>query len=95
VWLILGGGAIFAAWPFVYAVSFSGFYLAMFLVLASLILRPVSFKYRSKHADRVAFALGYGAVRGRFRARAGVWRGGGQCAGGGALPFRQRSAHDL
>ena len=48
VWLILGGGAIFAAWPFVYAVSFSGFYLAMFLVLASLILRPVAFKYRSK-----------------------------------------------
>lgn len=51
VWFILGGGAIFAAWPFVYAVSFSGFYLAMFLVLAALILRPVSFKYRSKHAD--------------------------------------------
>eukprot|EP01035_Chromulina_nebulosa_P031992 gene31992-42691_t len=51
VWLILGGGAIFAAWPFVYAVSFSGFYLAMFLVLAALILRPVGFKYRSKHAD--------------------------------------------
>ena len=51
VWFILGGGAIFAAWPFVYAVSFSGFYLAMFLVLAALIPRPVSFKYRSKHAD--------------------------------------------
>jgi len=50
VWLILGGGAIFAAWPFVYAVSFSGFYLAMFLVLMSLILRPVGFKYRSKRA---------------------------------------------
>ncbi|KQS54386.1 cytochrome d ubiquinol oxidase subunit 2 [Brevundimonas sp. Leaf363] len=48
VWFILGGGAIFAAWPFVYAVSFSGFYLAMFLVLAALIVRPVSFKYRSK-----------------------------------------------
>ena len=48
VWFILGGGAIFAAWPFVYAVSFSGFYLAMFAVLASLILRPVGFKYRSK-----------------------------------------------
>ena len=48
VWFILGGGAIFAAWPFVYAVSFSGFYLAMFLVLSALILRPVSFKYRSK-----------------------------------------------
>ncbi len=51
VWFILGGGAIFAAWPFVYAISFSGFYLAMFLVLAALILRPVAFKYRSKHAD--------------------------------------------
>ncbi len=51
VWLILGGGAIFAAWPFVYAVSFSGFYLAMFLVLSALILRPVGFKYRSKHDD--------------------------------------------
>ncbi len=51
VWLILGGGAIFAAWPQVYAVSFSAFYLAMFVVLAALILRPVGFKYRSKRAD--------------------------------------------
>ena len=51
VWFILAGGAIFAAWPFVYAVSFSGFYLAMFLVLAALILRPVGFKYRSKRPD--------------------------------------------
>ena len=48
VWLILGGGAIFAAWPVLYALSFSGFYLAMFLVLFALILRPVGFKYRSK-----------------------------------------------
>ncbi|MDC7682526.1 cytochrome d ubiquinol oxidase subunit II [Asticcacaulis sp. BYS171W] len=52
VWLILGGGAIFAAWPFVYAVSFSGFYLAMFLVLSALILRPVGFKYRSKRPGK-------------------------------------------
>ncbi|CAN5301677.1 cytochrome d ubiquinol oxidase subunit II [soil metagenome] len=52
VWFILGGGAIFAAWPFVYAASFSGFYLAMFLVLAALILRPVAFKYRSKRPGR-------------------------------------------
>lgn len=52
VWFILGGGAIFAAWPFVYAVSFSGFYLAMFAVLASLILRPVGFKYRSKRPSK-------------------------------------------
>jgi cytochrome d ubiquinol oxidase subunit II len=48
VWFILGGGAIFAAWPPLYAVSFSGFYMAMFLILAALILRPVGFKYRSK-----------------------------------------------
>ncbi|AAL54001.1 cytochrome d ubiquinol oxidase subunit ii [Brucella melitensis bv. 1 str. 16M] len=48
VWLILGGGAIFAAWPPLYAVSFSGFYLAMFVILFALILRPVGFKFRSK-----------------------------------------------
>lgn len=48
VWFILGGGAIFAAWPPLYAVSFSGLYLAMFAVLAALIVRPVAFKYRSK-----------------------------------------------
>lgn len=52
VWFILGGGAIFAAWPLVYAVSFSGLYLAMFVLLAALILRPVAFKYRSKREDK-------------------------------------------
>ncbi|RYH08328.1 cytochrome d ubiquinol oxidase subunit II [Tropicimonas sp. IMCC6043] len=52
VWFILGGGAIFAAWPPLYAVSFSGFYLAMFAVLAALILRPAGFKYRSKRESR-------------------------------------------
>jgi len=51
VWFILGGGAIFAAWPPLYAVSFSGFYLAMFVILAALIVRPVAFKYRSKRED--------------------------------------------
>lgn len=51
VWFILGGGAIFAAWPMLYALSFSGFYLAMLLVLLALILRPVGFKYRSKMAN--------------------------------------------
>lgn len=51
IWLVLGGGAIFAAWPPLYAVSFSGFYLAMFVVLLALILRPVGFKFRSKVAD--------------------------------------------
>ena len=48
VWFILGGGAIFAAWPPLYAVAFSGFYLAMLLLLCALILRPVGFKFRSK-----------------------------------------------
>jgi len=51
VWFILGGGAVFAAWPPVYAASFSGFYIAMFLVLATLILRPVGFEFRNKFAD--------------------------------------------
>ena len=51
VWLILGGGAIFAAWPQLYAVSFSGFYLAMFVILVALIVRPVAFKFRSKRED--------------------------------------------
>jgi cytochrome bd ubiquinol oxidase subunit II len=53
VWLILGGGAIFAAWPPLYATAFSGFYLAMFLVLAALILRPVGFKFRSKFVSPI------------------------------------------
>lgn len=51
VWLILGGGAIFAAWPQLYAVSFSGFYLAMFAILVALILRPAAFKFRSKREE--------------------------------------------
>jgi cytochrome d ubiquinol oxidase subunit II len=51
VWLILGGGSIFAAWPQLYAVSFSGFYLAMFAILVPLILRPVAFKFRGKRDD--------------------------------------------
>jgi len=48
IWLVLGGGAAFAAWPPLYAASFSGFYLAMMLVLIGLILRPVALTYRSK-----------------------------------------------
>jgi cytochrome bd ubiquinol oxidase subunit II len=52
VWFILGGGASFAAWPPLYAASFSGFYIAMFLVLAALILRPVAFKFRGKIDNR-------------------------------------------
>lgn len=48
VWLILAGGAIFAAFPLIYATSFSAFYWAMLLALWALFLRPVGFDYRSK-----------------------------------------------
>ncbi len=48
VWLILGAGAAFAAWPTLYATAFSGFYLAMLLILLGLILRPVAIGFRSK-----------------------------------------------
>src|SRR5450432_2272185 len=49
--IILAGGAIFAAWPLLYAVAFSGFYVAMFLLLVAFILRPVSFTYRNKSTN--------------------------------------------
>lgn len=52
VWLITAGGAIFAAWPAVYAAAFSGFYVAMLLVLFALFFRPVGFDYRSKLGDK-------------------------------------------
>lgn len=47
-WLITAGGAIFAAWPLVYAAAFSGLYAALLLVLFALFFRPVGFDYRSK-----------------------------------------------
>ena len=48
VWFITAGGALFAAWPLVYAAAFSGFYIALLLVLFALFFRPVGFDYRSK-----------------------------------------------
>ena len=48
VWLITGGGALFAAFPYVYASVFSGFYLAFLLLLLTLIFRAVSIEFRSK-----------------------------------------------
>jgi cytochrome d ubiquinol oxidase subunit II len=48
VWLLVAGGATFAAFPHWYATLFSGFYLALFLILVALILRGVAFEYRSK-----------------------------------------------
>ncbi|HZL14984.1 MAG TPA: cytochrome d ubiquinol oxidase subunit II [Verrucomicrobiae bacterium] len=65
VWLITAGGALFAAFPKVYATVFSGFYLALMLVLAALILRAVSLEFRSKERGRawrttwdIAFCIG-------------------------------------
>jgi cytochrome bd ubiquinol oxidase subunit II len=51
VWLVLGGGALFAAFPMVYASLFSGFYAAMMLVLLVLILRTVAIEFRSKRSS--------------------------------------------
>jgi cytochrome d ubiquinol oxidase subunit II len=51
VWLITAGGAIFAAWPFVYAAAFSGLYIGLLLVLFALFFRPIGFDYRSKVED--------------------------------------------
>src|SRR5512136_524414 len=49
VWLLTGGGALFAAFPIVYATVFSGFYLAFMALLCALIFRAVAIEFRSKH----------------------------------------------
>lgn len=51
VWFVTAGGAIFAAWPIVYATAFSSFYIALMLTLFAMFFRPVGFVYRSKVAD--------------------------------------------
>jgi len=51
VWVLTGGGAMFAAFPHWYATMFSGFYMALFLLLAALIVRGVAFEFRSKDAN--------------------------------------------
>lgn len=48
VWFVTAGGALFAAWPMVYASAFSGLYTALIITLLALFLRPVGFDYRSK-----------------------------------------------
>lgn len=52
VWLVTGGGALFAAFPAVYAAVFSGFYVAVMLLLALLIFRAVAIEFRSKQSGR-------------------------------------------
>lgn len=51
VWFVTAAGALFAAWPIVYAVAFSGFYWTMMLTLFAMFFRPVGFEYRSKVKD--------------------------------------------
>jgi cytochrome d ubiquinol oxidase subunit II len=65
VWLVTGGGALFAAFPNVYATVFSGFYLALYLLLAALIFRAVAIEFRSKRPEHwwrqmwdVSFSVG-------------------------------------
>ncbi|SFI03977.1 cytochrome d ubiquinol oxidase subunit II [Collimonas sp. OK307] len=66
-WFITAGGAIFAAWPLVYGAAFSGFYVALMLLLFSLFFRPVGFDYRSKVADtRWRNAWDWGLFAGGF-----------------------------
>lgn len=55
VWLLAGGGALFAAFPAAYATVFSGFYLALMLILFALILRAVSLEFRAHDPDRKSF----------------------------------------
>jgi cytochrome bd ubiquinol oxidase subunit II len=50
-WFIIAGGVVFAAWPLVYAASFSSLYVALLLILFALFFRPVGFKYRNKLAN--------------------------------------------
>src|SRR5262245_35931356 len=52
VWFVLAGGASFAAWPLLYAAAFSSFYLAMLLLLATFIIRPVVLAFRGKVDNR-------------------------------------------
>jgi cytochrome d ubiquinol oxidase subunit II len=67
VWFVTAGGAIFAAWPIVYATAFSGFYIALMLTLFALFFRPVGFDYRSKVADpRWRSAWDWGLFAGGF-----------------------------
>ncbi len=66
-WFIAAGGALFAAWPLVYAAAFSGFYIALMLLLFALFLRPVGFDYRGKLADpRWRNAWDWGLFTGGF-----------------------------
>ena len=96
VWFILGGGAVFAAWPPLYAVSFSGFYLAMLLVLIGFILRPVAHRLSRQEGDaRLARDLGLAVLRLGLCPCADLRRRLRQSSAGRSLPFRSDAARDL
>jgi hypothetical protein len=95
VWVLVAGGATFAAFPEWYATLFSGFYLPLFLILVALIVRGVAFEYRGKRDDpRWRARLG---PRRSSSARScprscGAWRSPTSCAVCRSTPTRSSSA---
>ncbi len=74
VWLITAGGALFAAWPLVYATSFSSLYIAMYLILLALWLRPLALEYRAKiDTPFLAKNLRYLDFAFRFNSSSSIW----------------------
>jgi cyd operon protein YbgT len=95
VWFITAGGALFAAWPVVYATAFSGFYWAMMLVLWALFFRPVGFDYRSKiHNAKWRSTWDWGLFIGG-RAAAGVRHRVRQPVARRTVPLRRHAGIDL
>ena len=85
VWLLTAGGAMFAAFPNWYATLFSGFYLALLLMLVALIVRGVAFEFRSKDKHpALARPVGLVHLRRQLRAGAAVGRGDGEHRARGA-----------
>ena len=96
VWFITAGGAIFAAWPAVYAAAFSGFYMAMLLVLFALFFRPVGFDYRSKIENPTwRNAWDWGLFAGRCDPGADLRRRLRKSAAGRPVPARRVPARPL
>ena len=96
VWFILGGGAIFAAWPTIYATAFCGLYVVMLILLWSMIVRPLGLRIQEQAALRqMAQSLGLEPFCQRFYPHACLRGGHGQHASGGALPFRLEHAVPL
>ena len=74
VWLLTAGGALFAAFPLAYATTFSGFYLAVMLVLFGLIVRAVSLEYRAHDRSWGSFGIGASPSVRCFQRCSSAWR---------------------